>query len=102
MTNWGNASKTCASIPHDTAKPNRRELVAYCQGCWYLTDFWHKKGIIAALELMTKLKIDAHRTASCTQGRLRGALTSEEIAKYVEHCHLLCWTLERGNPACRN
>jgi len=35
---------------------------------------------------MTKLKIDAHRTASGTQGRLRGALTSQEIAKYVEHC----------------
>jgi len=35
---------------------------------------------------MTKLKIDAHRTASGTQGRLRGALSSKEIAKYVEHC----------------
>jgi len=35
---------------------------------------------------MTKLKIDAHRAASGTQGRLRGALTSQEIAKYVEHC----------------
>ena len=35
---------------------------------------------------MTKLKIDAHRTASGTQGRLHGALTSQEIAKYVEHC----------------
>ena len=35
---------------------------------------------------MTKLKIDAHRTASGTQGRLRGALTSQDIAKYVEHC----------------
>ena len=35
---------------------------------------------------MTKLKIDAHRTASGTQGRLRGALTSQEIAKYIEHC----------------
>jgi len=35
---------------------------------------------------MTKLKIDAHRVASGTQGRLRGALTSQEIAKYVEHC----------------
>ena len=33
-----------------------------------------------------KLKTDAHRTASGTQGRLRGALTSQEIAKYVEHC----------------
>jgi len=35
---------------------------------------------------MTKLKIDTHRTASGTQGRLRGALTSQGIAKYVEHC----------------
>jgi len=35
---------------------------------------------------MTKLKMDAHRTASGTQSRLRGALTSQEIAKYVEHC----------------
>jgi len=34
---------------------------------------------------MTELKIDAHRTASGTQGRLRGALTSQEITKYVEH-----------------
>ena len=41
---------------------------------------------IAALELMTKLEIDAHRTARGTQGRLRGALTSQHIAKYVEHC----------------
>ena len=51
-----------------------------------LTDFRHNKGTIAALELITKLKIDAHRTASGVQGRLRGALTSQEIAKYVEHC----------------
>jgi len=73
MTNWGNASKTCASclLP--------RVLALH-------TDFWHNKGTIAALELMTKLKIDAHRTASGTQGRLRGALTSQEIAKYVEYC----------------
>ena len=46
----------------------------------------HNKGTIAALELMTKLKIDAHRTTSGTQGKLRGALTSQEITKYVEHC----------------
>jgi len=83
MTNWGNASKTCASIPQDTADHNRRELVAFCQGCWHFTEIWHNKRTIAALELMTKLKIDAHRTASGTQGRLRGAHTSQEIAKYV-------------------
>jgi len=35
---------------------------------------------------MTKLKIDACRTANGTQGRLRGTLTSQEIAKYVEYC----------------
>jgi len=64
MTNWGNASKTCASIPQDTAEHNRRELVAFCQGCWHFTEFRHNKGTIAALELMTKLKIDAHRTVS--------------------------------------
>jgi len=86
MTNWGNASKTCASIPQDTAEHNRRELVAFCQGCWHFTDFRHNQGPIAALELMTKLKISAHRTASGTQGRLHGALTGQEIAKYVEHC----------------
>ena len=86
MTNCGNASKTCASIPQDIAEHKRRELVAFCQGCWHFTDFRHNKGTIAALELMTKLKIDAHRTASDTQGRLCGALTSQEIAKYVEHC----------------
>jgi len=33
MTNRGNVSKTCASIPQDTAEHNRRELVAFCQGC---------------------------------------------------------------------
>jgi len=27
-----------------------------------------------------------HRTANCTQGRLRGALTSHGVAKYVEYC----------------
>jgi len=62
-------------------------LFTFCQGCWHFTDFRHNKGtIVAALELMTKLKIDTHKTASGTQGRLRGALTSQEIAKYVEHC----------------
>jgi len=86
MTNWGNTSKTCASIPQDTAEHNRRELVAFRQGCWHFTDFRHNKGTIASLELMSKLKINAHRTTSGTQGRLRGALTSQEIAKYVEHC----------------
>ena len=81
MSNWGNASKTCASIPQDTAEHNRRDsrLVAFCQGCWHFTDFWRNKGTIAALEMMTKLKIDAHRSAGGTQGRLRGALTSQEI-----------------------
>ena len=67
MTNWGNASKTCASIPQDTAEHNRRELVAFCQGCWHFTDFRHNKGTIAALELMTKLKIDTCRISSGTQ-----------------------------------
>jgi len=86
MTNWGNASQTCASIPQDTAEHNRRKLVAYSQGCWHLPDFWHNKGTIAALELMTKFKINACRTASGTQSRLRGALTSQESAKYVEYC----------------
>ena len=33
-----------------------------------------------------KLKIDAHRTASGTHGRLCGAVTSQEITKYVEYC----------------
>jgi len=54
--------------------------------CWHFTDFRHNKETIAALELMTKLKIDAYRTASGVQARLRGALTSQEIAKYVEYC----------------
>jgi len=84
--NWGNASKTCASIPQDTAEHNRQKLIAFCQGCWHFIDFRHNKETIAALELMTKLKIDAHRTASGTQGSSRSALTSQEIAKYVEHC----------------
>jgi len=44
------------------------------------------KGTIAVLELMTKLKIDAYRTAGGMQGRLRAALTSQETTKYVEHC----------------
>ena len=73
-----------ANTLQDTAEHNRRELVAFCQECWHFTDFRHNKGTTAALELMTKLKIDAYRTASGTQGRLRGALTSQEIAKYVE------------------
>jgi hypothetical protein len=85
MTNWGNASKACASIPQDTAEHYRRELVAFCQGCWHFTDFQHNKETIAALELITKLKIIAYRTASGTQGRLRGALTSQHITKYVEY-----------------
>jgi hypothetical protein len=70
MTNWGNVSKTCASILQDTAKHNRREQVAFCQRCWRFADFRHNKRTIAALELMTKLKIDAYRTDSGTQGKL--------------------------------
>jgi len=38
------------------------------------------------MEMMTKLKIDAHKTASGSQGRLHDALTSQEIAKYAERC----------------
>jgi len=78
-------AETYASIPQDTAEHSRRELVAFCPGCWHFTGFLHNKGTIAALELINKLKIDAHRTASGTQGRLRGALTSQEIAKYTIH-----------------
>jgi len=56
MTNWGNARKTCASIPQETSEHNRRKLVAFCQGCCHFTDFRHNKGKIAALELMTSSK----------------------------------------------
>ena len=73
-------------VSRRTQPSTTRELVAFCRGCWHFTDFQHNKGTIAALELLTKFKIDAHKTASGTQGRLRGALTSQEIAKYVEHC----------------
>ena len=86
MTDWGIVSKTCASIQQDTAEYNRRDLVAFCQGCWHFTAFRHNKETIPALELMTKFKIGAHRTARGTQGRLRGAFPSQEIAKYVEYC----------------
>ena len=87
MTNWGNTSKNCASIPQDTAKHNRQELVAFCQlqcqECWYFTYFNHNS---STLELMTKIKIDACRTASGTQGRLRGVFTNQEIRKYNKYC----------------
>jgi len=91
MTNWVNVIKTCTSIPQDTAE-HKRELVAFCQGCWYFTDFQHNNETITALELMTKLNVDACRTANGTQGRLRGALASQEVAKYVEYC------LKPGKP----
>ena len=39
LTNLGNASKTCASIPQDTVERNRRDLVVFYQGCWHFTDF---------------------------------------------------------------
>ena len=51
ITNRGNASKTCASIPLDTAEHNRRELVAFCQRCWHFTHFWHDKGTISSPEI---------------------------------------------------
>ena len=86
MTNWGNASKNCANILQDTVKHNRLELVAFCYGCWRFTNFRHNKVTLAALELMTKLNIDKCRTAKGTQGRNRGTLTSQEIAKYVKYC----------------
>ena len=35
---------------------------------------------------MTDLGIDYFRTARGMTGTLRGALTSEEIKKYVKHC----------------
>jgi len=38
------------------------------------------------LQHFTDLGIDCFRTAKDTLGRLRGALNSEEIMKYVEHC----------------
>jgi len=38
MTNWGNASKNCASILQDTVEHKRRELVAFWYGCWHFTD----------------------------------------------------------------
>jgi len=80
IINWDNASKpeNCASlsISQDTAEHNRRELLAFCQKYFRFTDFQHNKGTwtIAALELMTKLKIVAHR---------QGCVVSEsqEIAK---------------------
>jgi len=54
--------------------------------CWQFTDFRHGKGAIEKLQLMTNLGIDSYRTAKGTTGALRGALTSEEIKKYVTHC----------------
>ena len=74
-------SSKCADglIFHD----NRRELVAFCQGCWHFTDFWYNKGTIASLELMAKLKINAHRTASGTQGRLRGASEDNKFSEWL-------------------
>jgi len=54
-----------------------------------LTDFCHNKETITVLELMTKYKFHTYRTASGTQGRqgrLRSALTSQEVAKYVDYC----------------
>jgi len=62
--------------PADTAEHNKQDLDAFCQGCWRFTDFRRNKGTITALQLMANLKIDACRTASGTQGRLRGTLTS--------------------------
>ena len=38
------------------------------------------------MQLFTDLGIDCFRTAEDTLGRLRGALTSEEVKKYVKHC----------------
>ena len=38
------------------------------------------------MQLFTDLGIYCFRTAEDTLGRLRGALTNEEIKKYVEHC----------------
>jgi len=84
--NWGYASKDCASIPQDTAEHNRQELVVFCQGCWRVTDFQHHGGTTASFDLMIKLKLDACRSDGGTQGRLRGALISQESAKHVEYC----------------
>jgi len=82
MTNWGNARKTCAIIPHGPARHSRAQPTrASClQGCLRYIDFRHNTETIAAL-LMTTHKIDAYRTA-----RLHGALTSQEIAKHVKYC----------------
>ena len=37
------ASKTQASLSQATVEQNRRELVAFCQQCWQLTNFRHNK-----------------------------------------------------------
>ena len=83
----GQCEQDLCVFPAGHSEHNIRELVAFYQGCWHFKDFQHNKGTIAALELMTKLKIDAHRTASGTQGRLYGALTSR--AKNGENAFLL-------------
>ena len=83
---WGNASKTRSSLPQSTVEHDRRELVAFCQQCWQFTEFRHGKGAIEQLHIFTDLGIICFRTERGMTGTLRGALTIEEIKKYVKHC----------------
>jgi len=82
----GQCEQDLCKYPAGHIRAQQSKAVAFCQGCWHFTVFQHNKGTIPVLEMMTKLKINAHRTTRGTQGRLRGVLTSQEIAKYVEHC----------------
>jgi len=86
MTNWGNASKDMCKYPARHSQAQQTRASCLLPRVLALHRFPAHKGTIAALELMTKLKIDAYRTTSGTQGRLRGAPTCQEIAKYVENC----------------
>jgi len=85
-SNKGNVSKTQANLPQATVEQNRRDLVAFCQQCWWFKNFRHNKGEIGILHLMVKLLIETPRTAEHQPGRLRGELTSHEIKNSVVMC----------------
>jgi len=88
MTNWGNASKDMRKYParHSRAQQTRASCLLPRVLALHRFPAQQRDNSIVSLELMTKLKIDAYRTTSGTQGRLHGEPTCQEIAKYFENC----------------
>ena len=77
MTSWGNASKTCASIPQDTAEHNRRELVAFCQVSY--TRRWLTGAVYDSATVCLAPNVAESATITFDTGVAQGSITSPQL-----------------------